>query len=106
MIDEREVEKGLQWCVDIAPEAGRMKAALGHLERFTKVLKAKLMRQSNEKSIGAQEAYAMDHPEMAEHLEGLRIAEQEWEAIRWKKDSIMAKSEAWRTQCSNTRGLR
>ncbi len=54
----------------------------------------------------AQESYAYAHPEMKEHLDGLRVAEQQWEELRWKKDSIMAKSEAWRTQCSNTRNLR
>jgi len=106
MIDEKSVEAGLQWCVDNAAMAGQLKSNLAHLERFTKVLKAKLMRQSNEKAIGAQEAYAMDHPEMLEHLEGLKVAEGQWEEMRWKKESIMAKSEAWRTQCSNTRGLR
>lgn len=106
MIDEQSVEKGLQWCVDEAENAGLAKSNLAHLERFTKVLKAKLMRQSKEKTVGAQEAYAYDHPEMLEHLDGLRVAEQQWEEIRWKRDSIMAKAEAWRTQCSNTRALR
>jgi hypothetical protein len=106
MIDEREVEKGLQWCVDNAGNAGQVKSNFVHLDRFTKVIRAKLMHQSKEKTVSAQENYAYAHPEMLEHLEGLREAEKQWEEIRWKRDSIMAKSEAWRTQCSNTRALR
>ncbi len=59
MIDEREVEKGLQWCVDNAARAGEVKSTLSHLERFTKVLKAKLMRQSGEKVVWPRKVMLM-----------------------------------------------
>lgn len=106
MIDEREVEKGLQWLVDSYEEAGVLKAQFNSLERFTKVLRAKLMRDCNEATASAREAYAMSSDQMTTHLKGLKEAEEKWIAFNWKKESIIAKADAWRTQCSNTRHIK
>ena len=106
MITEQQWESALQWLVDEAVNAAGARANRMQLEKFEKVLLAKLRRQSNGKTVQEREDYALTHGEYADHLNGLRDAVEADELFRWKKDSAQALNDAWRTMCANTRGLR
>lgn len=106
MIQEKQWESALQWLVDEAANAAGARANRMQLEKFEKVLLAKLRRDSNGKTVQEREDYALTHGEYAAHLEGLTEAVRIDELFRWKKDSAQALNDAYRTQAANTRGLR
>ena len=106
MISEQQWETALQWLVDNAANAAGARANRMQLEKFEKVLLAKLRRESNGKTVSEREDFALTHGEYEAHLNGLREAVEADELYRWKKDSAQALNDAYRTQCANTRGLR
>ncbi|HEC61935.1 MAG TPA: hypothetical protein ENI27_06730 [bacterium] len=105
MISEKQWEKALQWMVDNAVSAAAARAERIQLEKFEKVLLAKLRKQSSGKTVQERDDYALTHAEYEYHLEGYRIAVEADETFRWKKDTAQALNDAFRTQCANTRGM-
>lgn len=106
MISEKKWESALQWMVDNAAPAAGARADRLQLEKFEKVLLAKLRRQSTGKTVQERDDYALTHEEYRMHLDGLREAVEADELFRWKKDTAQALNDAFRTQCANTRGVR
>ena len=106
MISEKQWEAALQWMVDSALAAASARADKLQLEKFEKVLLAKLRLQSGGKPVQERDDFALTHPEYKVHLDGLREAWQADELFRWKKDTAQALNDAFRTQCANTRGIR
>ena len=106
MISEKQWESGLQWMVDNATAAAAARAERIQLEKFEKVLLAKLRKSSNGKTVQERDDYALTHAEYEYHLEGYRVAVEADETFRWKRDTAQALNDAYRTQAANTRGLR
>ena len=98
-----DIEKALDFMRDNAGNLANAKADRVHLEQFRKSKKALLMQQVE----GAQhirEAYAYAHPEYIELLDGLKVAVEEEERLKWMMVAAQTKCEIWRTiEASNRR---
>ena len=104
MITDDDIEKAVDYLRDNAPKAAKAKAERIYMEEYRKVVKAQIMRENDDKALGAQEAIAYSDPRYQKHLEVMRDAIERDEYHRWMLTAADAKIEAWRTQCSNARG--
>lgn len=73
------------------------------LRETQKILRAKLMKESEEKSISAKELDALCNPRYEEHvLKAVKATGTEARAkVRWERDRIQV--EVWRTQSATER---
>jgi len=72
------------------------------MEEYRKTLKAMLMKQSPAKSSAEQERDAYAHDDYKSHLDGLRVAVEAEELLRWRMVTDQASVEVWRsTEASN-----
>jgi 16S rRNA G966 N2-methylase RsmD len=103
VISEDDIEKALDYLRDNAPKAAKAKAERIYMEEYRKVVKAQIMRESDDKALGTQEAIAYADPRYRQHLEAMKEAVERDEYNKWMLTAAEAKIEAWRTQCSNQR---
>ena len=104
MITEHEAERAVRYLHEKAGEAARSRAGHEYLEGMTKVLKAKLSRESNGKTVGEREDYALAHDDYQRHLEEVRAtAELNYEHQN-KRKAATALLDGWRTQEASRRG--
>ena len=98
-----DIYKCLDYIRDHAKQYAQAKANRVYLEEYRKTLKARLMAQQLGDPVNAQERYAYAHPEYAELLEGLKVAIEQEENLRWKLIAAQAKIEVWRSLSANQR---
>ena len=103
MITTDQVEAAVDWLRDNAKAAGRARANREHLDNYSKVVKSRLMGERLSEPVNAREQHAYGHSEYEKHLEGLRVAIEEDEAMRWLMKAAEAKIEVWRTEQANLR---
>ena len=103
MIQDDDIEKVVDYMRDSAPKAAKAKAERIYVEEYKHVVKSQIMRENDDKSLGAQEAIAYADPRFTQHLEAIKEAVEKDEYHRWMLKAAEAKLEAWRTQCSNQR---
>lgn len=107
MITEQDAEKSVDYLRDSARRAAKARAEYGYLDAFTKVVKAKLMREhAGKEPLGAQEAIALSHAQYQAHLSAVATAAEAFEYERFMREAASAKFEAWRTQQANERAGR
>ena len=102
-MEQIDVYKCLDYIRDHAKQYAQAKANRVYLEEYRKTLKARLMAQQLGDPVNAQERYAYAHPEDAELLEGLKVAIEQEENLRWKLIAAQAKIEVWRSLSANQR---
>lgn len=83
----------------------KAKAERCYLEQFRKSKKALLMAESPEKTAASKEIYAYSHPDYVQLLEGLRLAIETEETLKWQLAAAEAKIEIWRTESANNRQI-
>ena len=105
MITEDDAERAVQWLVENASAAAKARAERIYLDEYRKSLKARLMRESGQESLGAQEREAYAHPDYGAHLDAMRDAIEADEKIRWLHSAAEARIDAWRTQQANLRKI-
>jgi hypothetical protein len=105
MKDEISPFKALDYLRDNAEEYGRCKANVIYLHEFRKSKKSLLMNQSDLKTESAKEAFAYAHEEYRDHLAAIRVAIEEYEAMRWMMIAAQAKIDVWRSLESSARML-
>ena len=98
-----DIYKCLDYIRDNAKKYAQAKANRVYLEEYRKTLKARLMSQYIGEPVNAQERNAYAHSEYAELLEGLKVAIEEEENLRWKLIAAQAKIEVWRSLSANQR---
>lgn len=103
MISDDDIERAVDYMRDNAIKAAKAKAERIYMEEYRHVVKSQIMRENDDKSLGAQEAVAYADPRYREHLKALHAAVESDEYHRWMLKAAEAKIEAWRTQCSNQR---
>lgn len=86
-----------------APEYAQAKGTLAQLEAFKSSLKAILMKESGEQSLGAQEREAYADKRYQNHCEAIGTATKEAELLRWQIKAAEMRFEAWRTEAANQR---
>jgi hypothetical protein len=103
MITDDEIEKAVDYLRDNAGKAAKAKAERMYLEAYAKVVKSQIMRENDNKALGAQEAIAYADPRYTQHLAVMRDAVERDEYHKWMLTAAEAKIEAWRTQQANAR---
>lgn len=104
MSDEVDLnpQKALARMEKNARRLAKAKAERVHLEEYRKSKKALLMKQSDGLSAALQERDAYSHPEYLELLNGLKVAVEAEEVLRWRMVTDQAIVEVWRsTEASN-----
>jgi len=102
-ISDDQVDSALEWSVKHAERAAEARANRVLLEESCRSLKAKLMKDSGQDSLGAQEREALASDAYRTHLDGLRAAVYEDERYRYLRQAAEARIECWRTFSSNQR---
>jgi hypothetical protein len=69
-----------------------------HTEGYLKYLKAKLMGESESNSLGAKEQYAYSHHSYLEQLNGMKVAIEQEERLKYLMEAAKMKVEVWKTQ--------
>jgi hypothetical protein len=105
MIDDNAVQRAVDWLLDNAAASAKARADRVLLDEMTKVIKARLMRQSKETSLAAQERDALASDEYETHLRGLAVAVELDEKYRAQRAAADARLECWRTLSSNARTI-
>lgn len=101
--EERDPHKAVDYIIQNAKKFAKAKAERVYLEEYRKSLKAMLMKRSLEETIGAQEREAYAHKEYRDLLDGLKVAVQDEEKLRWDLIAAQARVEIWRTEQANLR---
>lgn len=104
-MNEDQIEGRLQELRDKSKEYAHAKAHVEYLEEFRKSQLAILMKkfEFNFPSAVAQEREARASVEYQTFLEGLQVAVQKAEQLRWSLQIDMAAIEIWRTRRSDRR---
>lgn len=105
MIQDDDIEKAVDYLRDNATKAAKAKAERIYAEEYRRVVKSQIMRENDDKALGAQEAIAYADARYTQHLKAMREAIEADEYHRWMLTAAEAKIEAWRTQQSNARSL-
>lgn len=106
MSDSIDIFMALDWIRDNAKAMAQAKANRVMLEEMRKSKKAILMRQAEQdgvKTVAAQEVQAYAHTDYLALLEGLKVAVEEEERLRWLMVAAQLKCEVWRSLESSKR---
>ncbi len=102
---EIDPQKAVDYLRDNAEKFAEAKASRVYLEEFRKSKKSLLMLQSDEKTQAGKEAYAYAHDEYIALLDGLKVAIEAEETVKWQMIAAQARIEVWRTQQANNRNI-
>lgn len=108
MSDDSQINifKALDFIRDNAASYAQAKAKRVYLEEYRKTKKALCMRAAESagvNAISAQERDAYADPEYKQILDGLQVAVEEEERLRWLIVAAQARIEVWRTIEANRR---
>jgi hypothetical protein len=81
------------------------KAEVTYLEQFRKSKKAILFNNSIGKTVADKENYAYSHPDYLEILDGLKVAVENAEMLRWQLIAAQARVDVWRSQEASNRNI-
>lgn len=102
MTKQIDPQAALEQMWKLAPQYAQAKANRVYAEEYRQTIKARLMRESDSQSVGAQERDAYAHDDYVAHLEAIKQAVAEEETLRWRLISAQAAVEVWRsTEASN-----
>jgi hypothetical protein len=88
-----------------APEYGKAKGKVAELETYKSSLKAILMKQSFETSIGGQEREAYAHQDYQNLCVAIGQAVEHAETLKWRLEAAKMRFEAYRTEQASNRHL-
>lgn len=98
--------KAIEFILENAPKYAQAKADRIYLEEFRKSKKALLMKEAMERGIDsgvAQEREAYAHIEYQELLNGLAVAIEKEETLKWKLTAAQMKADIWRSEQASER---
>jgi hypothetical protein len=98
-------QAAIQVLWDTAPKLAKAKATRVYLEEYRKSLKALLMKASNQPTAVLQEREAYSDESYIAHIDGLRVAVEEEEKLRWRMVASQAAIEVWRSQEASNRNM-
>jgi len=104
-IEQSEVEKGLRYMREHAPDLAKAKANRIYITHYLKSCHAMLYSEAPGKTVEDKKNWGYAHPDYLEQLAALQIAIQEEETHRWKMEAAKALTEVWRTQESTNRAI-
>jgi len=102
MITDTEAEAANEYIMDNAGAFAKAKAEYLYLEQFRKSKKALIFLQKTG-TVAEREAHAYGDPDYISLLDGIKVAVETMETLRWKIEASSLKIEIWRTQQANNR---
>jgi hypothetical protein len=103
VISDDEVEKAIDFLRDNSPKVAQAAANRVYMEEYRKVVKSRLMREHDDKPLGAQEREAYADPRYEQHLKAMQESVEKDEYLQWMMTAAETKISAWQTQSRNTR---
>jgi hypothetical protein len=88
-----------------APIYAKAKADRAYLEEFRKTKKSLLMLASAESSAVMREADAYANPEYQQVQDGIKVAMEQEETLRWQLEAAKLRVEIYRTDSANNRSI-
>ena len=95
--------KAIKYIQDNAQAYADAKAARIYIEQFLKTVKAQLMSESDEKTLGAQETFAYAHGRYIDQLQELKSAVIEEEYLRYMLKAAEMRIEVYKVESYNMR---
>ena len=102
-IDQEEVERGLRYMREHAPDLAKAKANHIYINHYLKSCHAMLYSKAPGKTVEDKKNWAYAHPDYLEQLNALKIAVEEEELHNFKMKAAEALAEVWRTESANNR---
>lgn len=104
-MSEQKTENAINWIRDHAALYAKAKSERVYLEQYRKSKKAILIHNApaDYKTAQSRESYAYAHAEYLEVLEGLKVAVEEEERLRFLIRAAELKFDQWRTLQANRR---
>lgn len=99
----RNPGRAVEFIIENAPLHAKAKAQRVYIENFLRSKKAMLMTGSDAKTVADREAYAYAHADYIQLLEGLRVAVEEEETLKYMLKAAEARIELYRTDSANNR---
>ena len=93
----------LDFIRDNAKAYALAKANVVYMTEYRKSIKADLMVKCVNMTLGDKESYAYSHQSYKQHLDALKQAVADAEALRWLMVAAQAKIEVWRSLESSAR---
>lgn len=97
--------EAINFMIKNASAYAQAKANVTYLEQYRKSKKAILFANAIGNTIADKEAYAYSHPEYLEVLDGLKLAVEEAERLRWMLVAAQARIDVFRTQEASNRSI-
>ena len=108
MIDDTRAERAVEYIRDHAKDFAKAKAERTQIEQFLKSKKALLMKEADANdyaTAAAQETEALADPEYIALIDGLKVAVETEERIRWEMVAAELTVDIWRTYQANNRRM-
>jgi len=103
MSEEHDPHKAVDYILLNGKHYAKAKAERTALEYYVKSLKSRLMIESGQKAIAAQERDAYAHADYKEFIKGIEAATEIEEKLRWDLKAAELRVEIWRTEQANAR---
>jgi hypothetical protein len=97
--------EAIEFMIKNSPKYAEAKANRIYLENYLKVVKATLALKCNETTIAMGERYALAHPDYKVALDGLKVAVEQEEHLKWWLISAQARVDVWRSEEASNRGV-
>ena len=104
-MDTINPHEAINFMIKNASAYAQAKANVTYLEQYRKSKKAILFANAIGNTIADKEAYAYSHPEYLEVLDGLKLAVEEAERLRWMLVAAQARIDVFRTQEASNRSI-
>lgn len=102
---EIDPNKAVEFILKHSKPFAQAKANRVHIENYLRSKKSLLMAQAKATTISGAEAEAYAHPEYIALLDGLKVAVEEEEELKWKLIAAQARIEIYRTESANNRAI-
>lgn len=106
MVTDDEVERAVEYLHKSSVGAAQARANRLHIEAYFKSKRSELMVKSSAKSAIDREAEALSHPDYLELLAGYKVAVEQDETHRNKRDAAQAFVATYQTQSANQRSVK
>ena len=103
MSEEHDPHKAVDYILLNAKHFAKAKSERTALEYYVKSLKSRLMIESGQKAIAAQERDAYAHEDYKVFIKGIEAATEVEEKLRWDLKAAELRVEIWRTEQANAR---
>jgi hypothetical protein len=103
LISDADIQKAVDWLRDSAPKIAKARAEMIYVEEYRKSLKAMLMKEHIDESLGAQEREAYADERYLKHLAAYRDSVAAYELLRAQREAANIRIEAWRSMSANQR---